>query len=182
MALALAEWWWRSATYTPPLYYDLFLRVPEFLLGASLAAWGGQRVVSEAQAPLWVSLGVGLLVLAFAGVDEARFSPLAAMLACVGTALVIGARVSQGLWARFFSWPLLVWVGGLSYSLYLGIGPCWLGPGMPWVGSIGRCSVHSCMRRSAWPWPTLLGVGWRTGFGCWGVAHCAPVSSPCSCC
>lgn len=128
LSLGLVEWWWRSVTYTPPLYYALLLRVPEFLLGASLAAWGGKRVTSEAQATLWVTLGVVLLVLAFAGVDETRFSPVAAMLACVGTALVIGAQVSQGLWARLFSWPLLVGVGGLSYSLYL-----WHWPLLAWA-------------------------------------------------
>lgn len=168
LALALTEWWWRSTTYSPPLYYALLLRVPEFLLGASLAVWGGRRMVSEAQAPLWVSLGVALLLVAFAGVNEARFSPLAAMLACVGTALVIGVGVSRGLWARFFSWPLLVWVGGLSYSLYL-----WHWPLLAWarytlgdfdwsvLGALLYASISLALAYASWRWV-------ETRFRVWG--------------
>jgi hypothetical protein len=67
--------------------------------------------------------------------------------------------VSQGLWARFFSWPLLVWVGGLSYSLYL-----WHWPLLAWaryalgefdwsvLGALLYASISLALAYASWRW------------------------------
>lgn len=109
-------------------YYMLPARAGELLLGAVLALWeagrSGSQQSSKASGAAWgiaVLLGYGLVALGFYHLDaESDFPGLNALLPCVGTLLLIGAgaRAPAFLLAPL-RWKPMVWVGLISYSLYL---------------------------------------------------------------
>jgi peptidoglycan/LPS O-acetylase OafA/YrhL len=101
-------------------FYLLPSRMWELLLG-SVLAMQMPRLQSRAVAELlaWIGLGlIGLAVFAFeAGM---RFPGVAALAPCLGTALIItsGAQFQTSV-TRLLSLRVLVFVGLISYSLYL---------------------------------------------------------------
>jgi len=101
-------------------FYLLPSRMWELLLG-SVLAMQMPRIQSRAVAELlaWIGLGlIGLAVFAFeAGM---QFPGVAALAPCLGTALIItsGAQFQTSV-ARLLSLRVLVFVGLISYSLYL---------------------------------------------------------------
>jgi peptidoglycan/LPS O-acetylase OafA/YrhL len=105
-------------------YFSLLVRIPEFLLGVGLAVFEngrGQEKLRELidRSANWIgAFGFLLLVGSFWLIGEDSAFPGVWVLApCIGAVAVIGVRnsaISEGL-----AHPALVWIGGLSYSLYL---------------------------------------------------------------
>jgi len=107
---------WPSATF-----YLLPTRAWELLLGALLALTGGRRPASEAVKETTGWLGVSLIGYAvfFYG-EDTRFPGLAAVPPCLGAALIIFSSESKpSLVGRLLSCKPVVFVGLISYSLYL---------------------------------------------------------------
>lgn len=99
-------------------YFSLFSRIPEFLIGGIFAAGDiGSRWKSTIS-NIAAVIGVALVVLSLWLITEAsQFPGLLALPPCIGVALVIAAQNS--LVNRLLSHNILVWIGALSYSLYL---------------------------------------------------------------
>lgn len=113
-----AEYQIRTQGDNQSTYYALYARVPEFLLGGWLALIPGSSRLSGKNAGLATGLGLALiLIAAFYITSGSVFPGLLALLPCVGAGLIIYA--GQGWTARFLSLPILVWLGTISYSLYL---------------------------------------------------------------
>lgn len=96
-------------------YYSLYARLPEFFVGALAALYlhsGGKGKNLS---------GLGLLLILFAAVAQSRLGPfpgLVAFLPVLGSVLLM-IQAEPGSASRFLSHRALVWVGALSYSLYL---------------------------------------------------------------
>lgn len=105
-------------------YFSLLVRAPEFLIGAFLASFTYKQSSSRLMETLRVGkdfvaiFGLALIVCSFMFINEnSNFPGALVAFPCIGAALVIaghGGRVSAVL-----SYSPLVWIGGLSYSLYL---------------------------------------------------------------
>ena len=111
---------WGTYTYPSATFYLLPSRAWELLVGAILAVT--PELSSSRRRDHWMSLlGVGLIATAFFGLDsETRFPGAAALLPCVGTALVINfCAQTSTLVGKTLSFKPLVFVGLISYSLYL---------------------------------------------------------------
>jgi peptidoglycan/LPS O-acetylase OafA/YrhL len=100
-------------------FYSPLTRFWELSSGALLAyAMGKKGAKPFAQIPS--GLGVGLLLLAVMLVNGGHSFPGAwALLPVLGTVLVISANSHTGCNRALFSHPLAVWVGTISYPLYL---------------------------------------------------------------
>ncbi len=100
-------------------YFSLISRIPEFLVGSLIAflpAWGHW---TRWRSNLVATAGILLIVAGFLCITEATpFPGLFVLVPCLGAALVIAAG-SQNVMNGWLSNPLLVWIGALSYSLYL---------------------------------------------------------------
>lgn len=100
------------------VYYSLYARVPEFLMGAWLAvvpvgsSWG--RKTSNIIGSLGLVLIVGSVFLI---TSDLTFPGYWAIPPCLGVMMILAAN--NGLANRVLSTSWLVWIGGLSYSLYL---------------------------------------------------------------
>lgn len=99
-------------------YYALYARIPEFLLGGWMAFISGSCRLSGKNAGLATCLGLVLILSAASYItSDSAFPGLLALLPCAGAGLIIHA--GQGWTVRFLSLPILVWLGAISYSLYL---------------------------------------------------------------
>ncbi|WP_256249022.1 acyltransferase family protein [Pseudomonas sp. NBRC 111124] len=98
-------------------YFSLLTRMPEFLLGGVVALGLRHREMPVQISAVLGLLGVTLLTISFVMIDSTQFPGYWSILPCVGAALVIAAR--RGPVNRLLSSSVLVWVGGISYSLYL---------------------------------------------------------------
>ncbi len=95
-------------------------RAWELLLGALLALRAVPAPGRPATRQAMAALGVGLILVAvFAFDDTTPFPGLAALLPCLGAAMVIHADAGKGVAGRMLRMPALVFVGLISYSLYL---------------------------------------------------------------
>ncbi|MFC5699207.1 acyltransferase family protein [Pseudomonas sp. GCM10022186] len=113
-------------------YFSLLARIPEFLIGSCLAVFrpGGLSSPHLASALAW--LGLATVIGCLVWIDESRTFPgWIALLPCLGAALMMASR--HGPVSRLLSTRPMVWIGGLSYSLYL------------------------------WHWPVLAGIRYYTG-------------------
>lgn len=112
-----AEWSMRTQVGHSSIYYSLIARVPEFLIGALVAITriGRNWSMSISNFVGWI----GLILLAFLVfcIDEKNFPGVLSILPCIATGLLIAART--GTVSKLLSTDIFVWVGGLSYSLYL---------------------------------------------------------------
>ncbi|MDB6058016.1 MAG: oatA 4, partial [Verrucomicrobiales bacterium] len=121
--LCLSLGWSIFETYKHPAYafYLLPSRAWELLLGAVLAAAGNRsstfRWVHEAAG----LLGLGMIVAAMLSYDsKTSFPGLGAVGPCVGTALLIfSSQGTPSTVGKMFSFKPVVFVGLISYSLYL---------------------------------------------------------------
>lgn len=122
MAMSLV---WNAVTvWTDPAaaFYLPHQRVWELLVGALLALVVRRQGASTAvRSPALIStLGLLLIATSIVGLDaHLRFPGLAAVPAVLGTALVILAGPQAGPNRRLLSAPALVWIGLISYPLYL---------------------------------------------------------------
>ena len=124
LALALPSFAW-SVVYTAadpgPAFFATTTRLWELALGAVVAigarAWPAlPRVPAEISG--WV--GAGLIVGGAVGIDASTPWPSAwALVPTTGTALLIIAGYHRTTWSRWLSVRPAVWIGALSYSLYL---------------------------------------------------------------
>lgn len=98
-------------------YFSSIGRAGEFLIGALLAVISLGRNWSTGVATAAGGAGLILVAAGFTAVDQRSFPGLWALLPCLGTALLIAAR--NGRFNVLLSHRGAVWVGGLSYSIYL---------------------------------------------------------------
>jgi peptidoglycan/LPS O-acetylase OafA/YrhL len=117
MSLGLSIW---GVTYAPTAtFYLLPARAWELMMGALLAL-GAIPQIQNCLMREAASL-IGLLLIAFAVfayTDATRFPGIAALAPCIGTALVIWSGQDAGV-NRVLSWQPIVFIGLISYSLYL---------------------------------------------------------------
>jgi len=102
-------------------FYMPYTRAWELLLGTilSLGAWPKMRGAIERNLATLIGIGmIGWSVLRYT--PHTRFPGLAALLPCVGTALIIGAgEHGRSLISACLAWRPVVFIGLISYSLYL---------------------------------------------------------------
>ncbi len=111
-----------SAPHFRAAFYLLPARAWELLLGALLAGVGGGRL--SASGPRRAVSGLGGLALiawpVFAYTDHTRFPGLAALPPCLGAALIIASSAGRpSPVGRLLAWRPLVFIGLVSYPLYL---------------------------------------------------------------
>ncbi|MBU0877801.1 MAG: acyltransferase [Gammaproteobacteria bacterium] len=106
-----------SVGQTQEAYFSSLGRAGEFLIGALLAVTSIGRNWSSRVATAVGGVGLALIAAGFTVVDQGKFPGVLALLPCVGTVLLIAAR--NGKVNVLFSHHIAVWVGGLSYSIYL---------------------------------------------------------------
>ncbi len=120
VSLALCVW---ASHFRPEANYVFApTRAWELLLGATLAIGGaariGHRIAAEGLAVAGL-LGIAIVVHLYTA--QTPYPGTAAMLPCLATATLIatGGGPRPALVNRMLSWPPLVFVGLISYSLYL---------------------------------------------------------------
>lgn len=99
------------------VYFSLLARFPEFMIGAFVALLAPKHYLPVRYTSLMGAGGALLLALSFVFVDVQRFPGVWALFPCIGTALLIAAR--HGPISALLAAKPMVWVGGISYSLYL---------------------------------------------------------------
>ena len=111
---------WQVERAPVAAFYLLPSRFWELLLGAVLALGLVPRTNSPIVAQTLVLVGIMLIgVAVFAYDEDTSFPGLAALVPCLGAALVIHGRAEDTPIGRTLSWPPLVFIGLISYSLYL---------------------------------------------------------------
>jgi peptidoglycan/LPS O-acetylase OafA/YrhL len=117
LSLFSAQWLIRSE---PALVFFMMpFRITEFAFGACLV-WLDRSPWQHGKRAEWASLlGLALIVVSLLVLDNAVLFPgLAALPVCLGTALMIHSGGSSQL-GRLLSLPPVVYLGMISYSLYL---------------------------------------------------------------
>lgn len=113
---ALAEYRLRVLGVGQATYYSLYARLPEFFAGG-LVALGLHAAKRER--PWLGGLGLALVLVAAAAQPRlGRFPGLPALLPVAGAALIL-LQPTQGVVRYLLSNRPMVWLGELSYSLYL---------------------------------------------------------------
>ncbi|MGL4829842.1 MAG: acyltransferase family protein [Vibrio sp.] len=100
-------------------YYSLYARLPEFFAGG-LAALNVMTVPKRLGDSKWLSV-IGLTLIVIAVIVQPKMGPVpgvAALLPVIGTVLLL-SQPAQYWVDKLLSSSILVWVGALSYSLYL---------------------------------------------------------------
>lgn len=111
---------WRGALNQTVGFYMLPTRAWELMVGALLAA-SAFAIHSKKVAEVGSMVGVFAIAYAVTQYSAAiQFPGVAALLPVMGAALIIASNTHmQTRVGRMLSWPGLVWVGLISYSLYL---------------------------------------------------------------
>lgn len=100
------------------MYFSLLARIPEFLVGSIVAITYPKQALSSKKSNALASLGTIMVLTSLVSIDEKSVFPGAiTLLPCLGVACLIYAKDS--LINRLLSTRTLVWIGALSYSLYL---------------------------------------------------------------
>ena len=99
------------------LYFALRARVPEFMVGAVVALALQNRELPGKLSTALGLLGALALVCAFLLIDKQKFPGYWSILPCAGAGLLIAAR--RGPASQLLTSRPMVWIGGISYSLYL---------------------------------------------------------------
>lgn len=123
-------------------YYSLIARIPEFLIGSFTALIIEKHNISE---KVKSSLGiVGFLMILFTAFlfsDKTIFPGFSVILPCIGAALILLTK--DGIMNKILSFSPLVYIGKLSYSLYL-----WHWPIMAFVrynNDVEKFSMLECV-------------------------------------
>ncbi len=119
ISLGLSAFWTRISPDSA--YYLLPSRGFELMIGALLALNPPKSVRGRFTADLMAAAGMTMIIATIIVFDETTpFPRFAALIPCLGTALLIRAGAPEGsVSARVLSLPPIVEVGKLSYSLYL---------------------------------------------------------------
>lgn len=115
---AMAEYRLRVSGIQQATYYSLFARLPEFFAGALVAL--SMRSSGGCGLKPWAG-SVGLVLVLASAAAQPLFGPfpgLAALLPVFGAALIL-QRPAQGVAGKLLASTPMVWLGQLSYSLYL---------------------------------------------------------------
>lgn len=100
------------------IYFSLLARIPEFLVGSLTALIPQNRVFSKRTNNTMAAVGLALVLWsAFFITEKSTFPGLLALLPCLGIAILLTSQSS--LPNRLLSFAPLVFLGALSYSLYL---------------------------------------------------------------
>jgi peptidoglycan/LPS O-acetylase OafA/YrhL len=110
-------------TNTVAAFYSPITRFWELLIGCALAFSETSPIAREERATvaqnLKASVGVLLIAAAVFGLSDSEFPGWRALLPTIGAFLLITAGPLAWVNRRVLSHPLLVWIGLISYSLYL---------------------------------------------------------------
>lgn len=98
-------------------YFSLSARIPEFLMGALVALTMKGRDLPLLLASIYGLLGALLITFSAVAIDKQSFPGFWSVLPCLGAVLVIAAR--RGPVNSLLASAPMVWIGGVSYSLYL---------------------------------------------------------------
>ncbi|WP_343834964.1 acyltransferase family protein [Castellaniella ginsengisoli] len=114
----VAEWQLRLGGHRQETYYALYSRIPEFLVGSWLAINVVGRDWSQRCADGAILVGLVLIASSLFGLNSASSFPgLLSLPPVIGAALIIAA--SRSRLSVALAHPVMVWIGFLSYSLYL---------------------------------------------------------------
>lgn len=117
---AFALGYWLSVEKPSVAYYLLPARAWELAIGVVLAAGIVPAIKGQAMRQAVPALGVGLIVFSLFFIDDTMIFPgWVALIPCLGTAMVIHAGESSWVARRFLGARPMVFIGLLSYSLYL---------------------------------------------------------------
>lgn len=154
-------------------FYLLPARAWELLAGSLLALWARRGGVLSPPQRTWASilglLGIGVAVHHFS--EHTAFPGLSALLPVAGTALVLAAGTgpdANGLGTRLLRWRPLVFIGQISYSLYLVHWPLlvlfrsvgWSAWGLPELPVVVQLGVAGLVAVASWKW---VEGPWRHG-------------------
>lgn len=106
-----------SAGKQDALYFSLLARVPEFMVGSFVALLFRNYMPPNTFSVILGGAGAILLVGAFLIINKQHFPGAWSVLPCIGVGLLIVAR--QGPVSQLLASRPLVWIGTISYSLYL---------------------------------------------------------------
>jgi peptidoglycan/LPS O-acetylase OafA/YrhL len=133
-SLAYSQWLLKARP--ADAFYLMLPRAWELLTGSLLAIGLHRRrlVASSLQRDGAGFLGLSMIVISIVSLNESTSFPgIGALLPCLGAVLVIGSGCTgQGPVQMMLSLPPLVWVGKVSYSLYL-----WHWPVLTYINSAG---------------------------------------------
>ena len=112
---------WGTHTYPDATFYLLPTRAWELLMGAFLASLSSQYQIRRLTAECLSYAGLmAIMFPVFMYSEQTRFPGAAAVLPCLGTAVIIWANgCSLTSLGKFLTIPPMVFVGLISYSLYL---------------------------------------------------------------
>ena len=109
---------WQLLRHPEASFYLLQSRAFELTIGVLLARLNWKLESRAAQ--LLSAAGAALLIVAiFFYSDQTRFPGLAALVPCIGTALIIWSGQAGTVLSRVLGLPPLVYIGKISYPLYL---------------------------------------------------------------
>ena len=113
---------WINSESQSILYYSLLIRAPEFLMGCTLSVYTikfNYKLPAKFKTPL-AFLGFVMLISSFILIDEKIFSPILSTIICTGTFLIILSDLqNEKKLAFILNSKIFVYLGGLSYSIYL---------------------------------------------------------------
>ncbi|MCT4236776.1 acyltransferase [Elizabethkingia anophelis] len=118
---AYVEYKFINKGYSSELYFSLLSRIPEFLIGSlfSIILVNSKIKLSKNINPLFLSIvGVLMIFYSIIFIDEKTLFPgITAFIPCIGVSLILIS--SDNLITKFLSHKIVVYIGSLSYSLYL---------------------------------------------------------------
>ena len=117
-SFALAEYMSGKSNLAGLSYYFLLTRMGELLAGSILAIFHAKGTLEKSDSNLLASVAVAVLFATLLFFDKQLVFPgFSALLACVPIAIIIH---SEGTWVnKALENSVVVWIGLLSYSLYL---------------------------------------------------------------
>lgn len=119
LSILLLSWAeYRISYRNTSVYFSLLARIPEFLAGVILALYINNRPPLPAHISNYVGiLGLTIVFISFFIISETHYPGYLSLLPTLGAVLLISAQTS--IINNFLGNKLLVWIGAISYSLYL---------------------------------------------------------------
>lgn len=149
MALYVVATAWRllstGSESWPRIYYGFDTRISGFIMGAVVA------VFAQTQKRLFVWPELAVAILSIAAIvflshwEQVEVLQFGVVIVEIGTAVLILSILQQGRFSELMSWPLLTYIGRLSYGLYLFHYPImlYLRPSHAWWVTLGAGSVSA---------------------------------------